>query len=210
MLRIPWSMYLLKVSLSTLLSKTSADVLKILKKQGETLEATKKMSSTMLQLATALQDLQAAADTNQHLIRTLSALSDISIDISSEVNIISQGVQSLQLIARGKTILIPREDCSARLTFVIYRTDHEQENILNWLSVTYPSTNHNAACKSREPETGGWFTKGAEFADWKTSSNSFLWLYGIGTFTLTFPRALPRDLLIRIRGKAGCGKTILS
>ena len=105
MLRIPWSMYLLKVSLSTLLSKTSADVLKILKKQGETLEATKKMSSTMLQLATALQDLQAAADTNQHLIQTLSALSDISMDISSEVNIISQGVQSLQLIARGKTIL---------------------------------------------------------------------------------------------------------
>ena len=94
------------------------------------------------------------------------------------------------------------EDCSARLSFVIYRTDHEQESILKWLSVTDPSTNHNAACKSREPETGEWFTKGAEFADWKTSSNSFLWLYGIRTFTLTFPRSLPRDLLISIRGKS--------
>lgn len=48
--------------------------------------------------------------------------------------------------------------------------------------------NHNKAQKERHPHTGTWFVESKVFADWKTTSASFLWLYGI----------------------PGCGKTILS
>ena len=60
--------------------------------------------------------------------------------------------------------------------------------ICSWLSAPDPSTNYHKAHKQRQAETGLWLLDGPNFAEWKESAASRLWLYGI----------------------PGCGKTILS
>jgi hypothetical protein len=40
------------------------------------------------------------------------------------------------------------------------------------------------ACKQRQATTGSWFVQGRLFEDWKGHANSFLWLHGIGTFSM--------------------------
>ena len=55
----------------------------------------------------------------------------------------------------------------------------KERKIRHWLSSPDPSTNHNAACKLRQATTGEWFLKSDDFEKWKTTSRSFLWLYGI-------------------------------
>ena len=64
----------------------------------------------------------------------------------------------------------------------------EHLKLIYWLAAPDPSTNYNRALRNRNPKTGLWFIKSIAYADWKTTSGSFLWLYGI----------------------PGCGKTILS
>lgn len=66
--------------------------------------------------------------------------------------------------------------------------DSERTQIRQWLSAPDPSINHNEACGKRQTETGAWFLDSKEFCNWKKTSNSLLWLYGI----------------------PGCGKTVLS
>lgn len=67
-------------------------------------------------------------------------------------------------------------------------SDEHLKRIHNWLEAPDPSANHVIALAKREVTTGSWFIGGTAFKEWKTSPNSFLWLYGI----------------------PGCGKTILS
>ncbi|KIX08660.1 uncharacterized protein Z518_03317 [Rhinocladiella mackenziei CBS 650.93] len=57
-----------------------------------------------------------------------------------------------------------------------------------WLCIPDPSTNYHAALQKRHPKTGQWLLNGQQFADWKNSTTSLMWLHG----------------------SAGCGKTILS
>lgn len=63
-----------------------------------------------------------------------------------------------------------------------------KDQILSWLSVADPRSNHDRACKSHKSGTGDWFTKGQAYRDWLMKPKSFFWL----------------------NGKAGCGKTVLS
>ncbi|USP80476.1 hypothetical protein yc1106_07750 [Curvularia clavata] len=60
--------------------------------------------------------------------------------------------------------------------------------IREWLAPPDPSTNYQKALKQRQDDTGLWFLESDQYAEWKKSMVSFLWLYGI----------------------PGCGKTILS
>ena len=64
----------------------------------------------------------------------------------------------------------------------------KREAILRWLSPPDPSTNHQKALKLRQADTGLWFLGNEQYAEWKASPSSFIWLHGI----------------------PGCGKTILS
>lgn len=66
--------------------------------------------------------------------------------------------------------------------------DNHQEKITLWLSAPDPSRNQIEAMKRRCKGTSRWFLESSIFSSWKSTSNSFLWLYGI----------------------PGCGKTILS
>jgi hypothetical protein len=66
-----------------------------------------------------------------------------------------------------------------------FLADDRWRNIHKWLSPPDPSSNHHAACKKRQPTTGGWFVEGKQFEAWKTSPKSFLWLHGIRK--LVFP-----------------------
>jgi hypothetical protein len=67
-------------------------------------------------------------------------------------------------------------------------TDERREKIRRWLSAPDVSSNHNQARRKRQGTTGSWLVKSEQYADWKTTSDSLLWLHGI----------------------PGCGKTILS
>lgn len=53
------------------------------------------------------------------------------------------------------------------------------EKINQWLDAPLPSSNHSIAMKKRQPNTGEWFTKSIEFAQWKTEARSLIWLHGI-------------------------------
>src|SRR5579859_4135001 len=66
-------------------------------------------------------------------------------------------------------------------------TSNRHKNILEWLNVTDPSVNHNAARLKREPTTGDWLLESEIFTTWKNATQGSLWLYG----------------------KPGAGKTIL-
>jgi Cdc6-like AAA superfamily ATPase len=53
------------------------------------------------------------------------------------------------------------------------------DRILSALVTTDPSSNYNSACQLHEDHTGQWLINSPEYADWKTGSSRFLWLYGI-------------------------------
>jgi hypothetical protein len=60
--------------------------------------------------------------------------------------------------------------------------------ITQWLSPPDPFSNHNAAVDKRRRDTGQWLVDSAQYAAWRESEDSFLWLHG----------------------PPGCGKTILA
>jgi hypothetical protein len=60
-----------------------------------------------------------------------------------------------------------------------FTEDERRQKIYQWLSPPDPSSNHNSACKKRQPTTGAWFIESDEFKKWKMGPNSFLWLHGI-------------------------------
>jgi hypothetical protein len=68
------------------------------------------------------------------------------------------------------------------------RIDNQWEKIHRWLSAPDPSLNYNEARNKWQAATGTWFIKSKQFSDWKTNTDSLLWLHGI----------------------PGCGKTVLS
>jgi hypothetical protein len=70
------------------------------------------------------------------------------------------------------------------LELQIGQRNERRQKIHRWLSPPDSSSNHNAACKKRQPTTGSWFVGGDQFAEWKVRSNSFLWLHGIRKYTV--------------------------
>jgi hypothetical protein len=53
--------------------------------------------------------------------------------------------------------------------------------VYQWLSAVIPSTNYDGALKTRLENTGEWFINGAQFAQWKSESDNFLWVSGTRT-----------------------------
>jgi hypothetical protein len=59
------------------------------------------------------------------------------------------------------------------------KLDKDREAIIQWLSSTDPSTNHQVACKKCQTGTGRWLVDHTEFQEWRSIHNSLLWLHGI-------------------------------
>lgn len=57
--------------------------------------------------------------------------------------------------------------------------DEHLRRIHKWLEAPDPSSNHVVALGKREVTTGSWFIGGKDFANWKSASNSILWLHSI-------------------------------
>lgn len=68
------------------------------------------------------------------------------------------------------------------------REANHLDELKAWLSSPDPSTNFTQALGCRLEGTGQWLLQSQEYSTWRTEKNSFLWL----------------------RGKTGCGKTILA
>ncbi|KAH5574501.1 hypothetical protein HBI24_193910 [Parastagonospora nodorum] len=61
-----------------------------------------------------------------------------------------------------------------------YQSREEQlRTVQQWLSAADPSSNYQQALSKRQENTGLWLTESEQYQKWKTSSVSFLWLYGI-------------------------------
>lgn len=58
-------------------------------------------------------------------------------------------------------------------------TSSKQRELRSWLAAPDSSSNHNAACKLHQENTGNWLLESTTFQEWKTQSRSFLWLHGI-------------------------------
>lgn len=54
------------------------------------------------------------------------------------------------------------------------------QKIIQWLPHEDPSSNHNLACQKRLQSTCSWILNTPHYADWQSTSNSLLWLHGIG------------------------------
>jgi hypothetical protein len=64
--------------------------------------------------------------------------------------------------------------------------DTRRAALINWLSTVDPSVNYNTAREKHQPETSKWLTQeSADFKNWESAPNSFLWLNGKGE-TLPF------------------------
>ncbi|KIL54578.1 hypothetical protein M378DRAFT_18753, partial [Amanita muscaria Koide BX008] len=48
-----------------------------------------------------------------------------------------------------------------------------------WLDPPDPSINYNSALRKRHHDTGNWLLGHTRYENWKTTSNSFLWLHGL-------------------------------
>ncbi len=68
------------------------------------------------------------------------------------------------------------------------KLDNHIEKLKTWLSPPDPSTNRNAAKKTRQEGTGNWFISSTAFLEWESGLRRHLWLHGL----------------------AGCGKTVLT
>ena len=78
--------------------------------------------------------------------------------------------------------VIPQIDCILKLdccTDGFFVLDEMKEKIRIWLAAPNPSSNHHAARREHQRETGKWLTEGSQFKNWKSLSGSFLWLHGI-------------------------------
>jgi hypothetical protein len=64
------------------------------------------------------------------------------------------------------------------------------------------------ACKQRQATTGSWFVRGRLFEDWKGHGNSFLWLHGIGTFSIELSAHAAHRPAQLVPGKQSYGKYI--
>ena len=54
-----------------------------------------------------------------------------------------------------------------------------RRKFVQWLSPPDPASNHEAALKLRQRDTGLWLIDGDDFERWMEDPCSFLWLYGI-------------------------------
>jgi hypothetical protein len=94
----------------------------------------------------------------------------VTLEIHNGVRIVTEQLAESRL---GKHVvsMVNNEDQ--------FKPDERRSKVCQWLSAPDTSLNHSAACNKRQPFTGGWFLTGKEYEHWKTSSGSFLWLYGI-------------------------------
>lgn len=58
-------------------------------------------------------------------------------------------------------------------------TQDHQARVFTWLEGTNPSEDHNKALKLREDHTGLWVLRLAEWKDWISGKEKFLWFHGI-------------------------------
>ena len=63
--------------------------------------------------------------------------------------------------------------CSISLT-----ENQLRQDLCKWLSPPDPSTNHNIACNTHQKGTATWFSEGRTYNEWKSSSESLLWIHG--------------------------------
>ncbi|KAE9378647.1 hypothetical protein N431DRAFT_396440 [Stipitochalara longipes BDJ] len=101
-------------------------------------------------------------------------------------------VSTLQLEVEAKSLQVISDVNAAIQTNNVsqekHLTEQRRREITQWLSPPDPFSNYNAAVDKRRRDTGQWLLDSAQYAAWRESEDSFLWLHGF----------------------AGCGKTILT
>jgi ankyrin repeat domain-containing protein 50 len=76
-----------------------------------------------------------------------------------------------------QTSLAIKDDVSA--VYMSIKSDQRYREIIAWLKLGDPSTNHNAARSKHEPSTGNWFLESDAHIGWIEGKIGSLWLHGI-------------------------------
>lgn len=121
--------------------------------------------------------------------KTVLALDRYKTTFALALNADQAGLQ-LEALQRVKSLRLKFDAARVEDT-----QDRQQEKnhkiraeVISWLYITDPSTNHDEQRRKYQPTTGTWFLCSAEMAHWTRAPNSLLWLHGT----------------------SGCGKTVLS
>ncbi|ETW83638.1 hypothetical protein HETIRDRAFT_471894 [Heterobasidion irregulare TC 32-1] len=87
------------------------------------------------------------------------------------------------------------------------------EKALDWLKAPDPSQNYNNARESHREGTCLWFLTGKEFSEWKESTGSLLWVYGIriysslhlhGSASIVYSSSAIKDITIHCAANPSC------
>src|SRR5260370_32101806 len=72
---------------------------------------------------------------------------------------------------------------------IIHKGNQLRQDLDRWLSPADPSRNHNIACNAHHEGTAAWFFNGSTYKEWKSSSESLLWVHGKrGSLSHSAPR----------------------
>jgi hypothetical protein len=112
----------------------------------------------------------------------VKSLQDVLIKVADLVDAPGTKLSVMDLLSQPDG---PVQQCLKELQIGqnAFLAGERRQKIHQWLSPPDPSSNHNTACKKRQQTTGSWFIRGDQFAEWKISSNTFLWLHGIRRLT---------------------------
>ena len=61
------------------------------------------------------------------------------------------------------------------------RVEEEHAKLREWMiyDSVYPEENYDDALSLRQPGTSSWFLEEPSFLEWLTTTNGFMWVYGI-------------------------------
>lgn len=95
--------------------------------------------------------------------------------------------RSNEILQQAANSILIRQNNAIQHTIDRFYTKEESKEIMRWLDPPSPVYSHLDASTKHSQETGCWLLNSPEFAAWKKSPTSVLW----------------------IQGNAGCGKTVL-
>ena len=109
---------------------------------------------------------------------TLRAVLSIE-DTVEGVQVTTSSIQETMVDVRTSALSIQEMVAEARSAAERQTTSQRHAKILDWIKLSDPSTNHNAARQKHQPTTGQWFLESEQFVAWMERRIPSLWLHGI-------------------------------
>ena len=64
------------------------------------------------------------------------------------------------------------------MLIVVCPLDMNHDELAQWLNPQNPQTNHLAARRKKQTDTGSWFLNGKQYGEWQCGVTPLLWISG--------------------------------